>query len=269
MSEDQPKGEQKIGEFSYARDLFVQLFKDDSALINLGYTAKQMAITRPILRYLEEEGELREPGYASFGSEERDEGVNIYSLSGGGHTLFASREVERLDLLSLDAEVFLEGIQRLEAIRFFEDEPEAFVAIVNMIPSAMGYDDLDKLVKGLYEGTYEGGQLGRVSLEKSSPLSKIKSRVSPKTAVFRAAWVDEATKLELVVETNYLSKAIRDEDDIKEYNIWRRLPTQELDGKAWIPFGRKPNVPNKRIREILEAKRDQARVVLVPQTVKA
>lgn len=262
MNEGQPRGEQRLGELNYARDLFIQLFKDDSPLINLGYSARQVAITRPILRHLEEEGRLSWLGDAFFG--EGDEGVNIDTLKHGGYALFANRDLPHLDL-----ENFSAGYARRILMRFFEDEPEGFVAIIDMIPSSASYEDLDALVKGLYEGWYEGGVLEAVSLEKSSPMSKLKSHVLPNTAVFKATWVDEATKLELVVKTNYTSKSIKENKALKEYHMWRRLPAQESNGKTWIPFGRKPNVSNKRIREILETKKSQARVVLVPQPVKA
>ncbi len=246
-----------ISEYAYARDLFVQLFRDEIPLVNLGYNSPQRTLAKLALLFLEkEEGELRLKPQPSvfFGDEGWFVGVQLTRMNRGGYYAYALYDTHGLYLSQFStpeerrwAFCFWEP-----KIRFFEDDYAA-VAEINMIPGNVAIDDIDTLVGHLYEGRY-GEQ---VNMKKISPISVIKTRITPSVATYRAAWTDDETKLELVVESNHTSKATGDKSLANMLYVWRRLPTQNLQGQKWIPFGRKPNISESRMKKILEAKKEK------------
>ena len=91
--------------------------------------------------------------------------------------------------------------------------------------------------------------LFELSLRKENILTKT-ARVLGLTATFRAAWIDEETKRQFVVE---ITEPKREE---REYAIWRKLnPITDTIGTV-IPFGMMANVSStSAARELSEAQR--------------
>lgn len=254
----QQKERTRVPELEYGRELFIRLFRDESPLINLGYTPAQRTAAKRALRSLEEEGRLFLKPYpwVSFGEEYV--GAELAQLEHAGYYLTAFYDASG----KVASGLFPKAKDRLaaqiilgERFGFFEDEPPGHAVIIHILSQEAAEADLATLVKHLYEGS--GGTKRRVRLEEATKLATLKSQILPSAATYRAAWVDEETKLELVVENNFRSKALGEDASIKEVQLWRRLPTQDFKGKSWVPFGRKPNTSKKRLLKILEEKRER------------
>lgn len=210
------------------------------------------------LRSLEGEGRvyLEPSAWVMFDGEDVD--VQLGQLEQGGYYLIASYDVAE----KLVKEVYQDPLKQALALatwgqrfKFFEDEPPEYTAIIHMLPEGAAKADISTLVPSLYEGS--GGTIIRVRIEEENKLATLKSHLLSSVATYRAAWVDQETKLELVVESNFASKTLGDDASIKEVHLWRRLPTQEFEGKSWVPFGRKPNVSKKRLLQILEESKER------------
>lgn len=236
-----------------ARELFIALFPDDSPFVNLGYTAKQTQIAKRVLSNLEnEEANLQMIGTkasVSFHNQNGDDMVDLSQLRHGGYDLVGIHDYV---WLVHGAASRLRALLLGPSVKFFEGEPNEFVAIIRMLPVTDGYNNIDLLVKHLYEGSE--GSRQELNLEKKSIMTTIKSKIIPSTATFRAVWLDDQTKVELVVETDFESKIVGSRN--KNIHVWRRLPEVELDGKKWTPFGRKPNASSEQTMQVLNAKRE-------------
>ncbi len=86
-------------------------------------------------------------------------------------------------------------------------------------------------------------------------LTDIKSVAFPAVATYKATWIDEETKLDLVVETDLYDREVGEPHPKKYVETWRRLPVIEHEGKSWLPFGRKPNVSKEVTKKALETSR--------------
>lgn len=233
--------------FNYGRDLYIKLLQDDTPLVNLGYTAEQRVLARRALSHLEDEEARLSPGYMGgfyypntvvFGLNNfGDFGVRLMQLQGGGYDLQAEMDT------IIEPEIF-------------EDNPR-LLARIDMIPDNVMYEDLDTLVQKLY-----GRDDPRVKgMRRSHLLSRILSHFTP-VATYRAAWVDEDTKLELVVEHNYWGVQVHEEAGFwpdTELDTWRRLPPIKLDGKRWVPFGMKPDTSKRAAQKAPEEAKGKVR----------
>lgn len=271
--------ERDIGEnlnqnLEYGRDLYVQLFQDESPLINLGYSAKQVQFTRSALSLMEREGAFYptpKPRVA-FGnleiiSEDTSPHVWLTTLANGGFKAIAQYPLLWVpDRFENDKGYIHPSPYKTDLIS--EEFPLGVAAVIDILPGDKDYQDVDELVQHLYEGAWLNHyHIRNPKMESPSVLNFLKSRFSTSVAVFRAGWVDENTKLELVVETDIYSrlqgftgeKVISSEGGQKINisvirEVWRRLDQIEKDGLVWAPFGKKPNPSNQSIQKALEGK---------------
>ncbi len=237
-----------LQEFEYGRELFVQLFKDDTPFVNLGYTPKQKALAKRALQHLEEEGSVSQttPRTTShFGID--DEFVTLFQLKHGGYGLHA---------IYAPAEYHMLGTDQQEKIRkeltFFEADFWGKVTFIDMIPEGVNYEDLRVLIPHLYQGNEV--TLRNVPIEPANPLSKTKAFFFS-TSTYKAVWVDDITKLELVVETDFADKDLEVRRPKQAIDVWRRLPVIELDGKSWVPFGKKPGISGEATQKAFEGQK--------------
>lgn len=235
----------KFPDLEYGRDLFVQLFHTETPLINLGYKSSQREIAKPVLRLMESEGRVRLKPLEVYFGESGEATVVLQKLRNGGYYMYADRGGHP------------SFMQMITSKGFFDNEFLTIVARVNMLSGNQDYCDINTLVTHLYEGQITDRP---IHMEPRNPLSQLKSALLPNTAIYKAAWTDEETKLELVIESNFVDKALADGDSQPEIEIWRRLSTQNLEGQKWVPWGKKPNISEDRLKKILEAKK--AKVVV-------
>ncbi len=249
-----PKETELYAAFEYGRDLYMQLFQDDTPLVNLGYTPRQKILARRALSLLENEGTLRlgyrprltfEPENNHSGSETLDDSAGIERLTHEGYQLsgYVTVPWPKGDY-SQEAEDFVR-----ERFGFFESESTGKVVDVRVIPAQIDYTNLDRLVRHLYEGTDYGDVL-TPSLEPESLSARLKKIVIPSVATYKAVWIDDETKLELVIESDFQNRSWGEGG--KDIDIWRRLPQIELDGKSWTPFGKKPNISKQAAQKALQ-----------------
>jgi hypothetical protein len=223
-----------------ARNLFVQLFQTETPLINLGYNTQQREIVKPVLKLMEGEGRVSLKSLEVYFDGIGGATVVLERLKRGGHRLLA------------DKGGHLGFMEMMVGRGFFDNELPTIVAHMCMLPGDKNYSDIQTLVSHLYEGYISNKP---VHLEPSAPLSRLKSMLSPNTAIYKAAWTDDDTKLELIIESNFVDKALADGLSDQEIEIWRRLPTQSLDGQSWVPWGKKPNISEDTLKKILDEKR--------------
>ncbi|QQG40649.1 MAG: hypothetical protein HYV37_03785 [Candidatus Levyibacteriota bacterium] len=166
----------RFPEFEYGRDLYVQLFKDDTPFVNLGYLPYQRIIAERALSILENDGHIRLTPMpcATFTGEKGDLGdaVYLYLLRHDGYSLHA------------DVEVPEGGIDQSWILRhtFFGSEASSTVVEINMLPGDTNCEDLTSLVRHLYEE--KGVQIGghpEIHLEPDALLSRVKSALSSST----------------------------------------------------------------------------------------
>ncbi len=237
-------------DFEYARELFIQVFKDDTPLVNCGYTLSQLGIAKSALSALEEES-IRivltpPPAFVDFGKLGSGRSVELFQLPHGGY--------------KLDAEY---NINDYNGIDFFEFPYHHSAAIFSAIPENVGLEDIPRLVKNLYEGS--DSDLCDTHMVQRNPLTQRLNSVLDSLVTFRAFWVDERTKIDLVVETNFTTETDRAEIGSEDVtHIWRRLPTQELEGQRWFIFGRKPNISKDLILWPLQNEIRQTTISLEP-----
>lgn len=248
MSQEFKEGKTHLSEFEYGRNLYIHLFQDDTPFVNLGYPPSLRALAKKALYPLQDEVSMGPgPRPNLYFEGENEEWGTIYLLKHGGYILRAAVELPRYDFSTSFSER-----EKLEAeFTFFESEGHGYVAFIDMIPEDVNYEDLNRLVPHLYEGT-EIWSSSNVSLELSNQLSRLKSHLFSEVSTFRAVWIDEGTKLDLVVETDFSDKDDQVRNPQKYIDVWRRLPIIELDGKGWIPFGKKPNISRKSAQQAFE-----------------
>lgn len=236
----------------YGRDLTVQLFQDDSPLVNLGYSTKQKDAVRRALRTLEEPGKFyQQPQpYVEFGQRPKDEGDDapqawLTELQHGGYKVKTSIRPTFTDL----------GYVSNFVVTFPpEADIEVVVGVFEMLPAQTDVNDINGLVKHLYEGAFVNrfGSRQGPGMQRPSLFSTLRSKLSSSVSTFKAGWVDESTKLELVVETDAYSRLFGRKFGSKVQETWRKLPEIELEGQSWIPFGKKPNPSREVISRVLK-----------------
>ncbi len=255
--------------FEYGRDLYVALFKDDAPFVNLGFAPRQKGLARRVLSQLEGPGTVVLSPYPCAYFTETDplnptdtqDAVYMRFLRHSGYNIHAdipTPSYYKADPLSAvwPPEPLYDSFDAyrsaLQEMTFFEGDDPGVVAVVNMLPWTTDYSDVNQLVKHLYEGTEISNNI--ITAEPQTLASRLKSPFSPKTATFRAAWVDDQTKLDLVVESDFMDRVFDTKKPEKYIDIWRRLPELDQDGQIWIPFGKKPNSSNKNAKLAFEAK---------------
>lgn len=235
------------------------MFRDESPLINLGYTAQQRRLLTHVLRTLEGRAEIRFHSgttqfFADFGDENGWAGVNLAHPTRLVYDLSATYDHDFLIDGGFDSRA---GVLLLPLNNpVYEDEAIEILLNMSMVTGDVPLEDLNRLVRLLYEDASPQ----RIRLWKEGAITNLASRISPKIAPFKVTWLDDTTKLDLVVESNALPKYDQREKR-RSFHVWRRLPTVELCGQQWNPFGSKPNVSQDRIMKLLQDKKEGAGIV--------
>lgn len=225
----------RFPQLARARELFIALFRDRLPLVNLGYTNLQIEFTVPAMRLIEGEGEvITDPKdkylpYLNFDSSTNPgENANISCLPNNGFLLFVSRDTAGEEELTDH-----EGLIRLligNPIKVIDD---IVVAKAGLFPELeVDAIDLSLVVPALYSTEM---RLKRETL--TTKVSRKVANLGP--ATFRAAWLDDRTKIEFAVEIidPQLRRIGLAESD---YTLWRRLNAVSDNQGAMTPFGQKP-----------------------------
>lgn len=286
MTQEQgPKGKVEISQFTelrYARDLFVHLFRDGIPFVNLGYGSAQVQTALTALRQLEnEEGIVTSPHLVRFTDEDQYYSSTLLRLKHGGWQLVADRNIlKQLKDAATESEtremIFLKYMTYKPQVPFFTNESADYMLILDMLPTGEGLEDIGKLVPKLYE-TVEFTGRDFDSMIEDTPVNRFRARFfSPYHSTFRAAWFDDETKRDLVIQhvdrhTRRMAKhgSYGEDQEEGKIDIWRRLPKQELDGKSWTPFGRKLSASSEQAMRAFESDRSvvTGKLVLAPQKV--
>ncbi len=232
-------------ELARARSLFIVLFKDDSPLINLGYTGGQRRETKPVLILIQESGEVLNPETTNqslyFVDDSGQQFVEIALLpKDAGFSLFAAKDPVSRGLVGLLGALTTELHPPV-----FDDS--FAVAQINLVRQNTIERDLSRLIPAFYEEGYALPQLKPDSL-----LSRA-GRMLGKTTTFRAQWTDDIQR-DFVVEL----KPPTSESKEGYYHHWRRLaPLSDFQGTV-VPIGRKPNSSKDQILETLNRQPERA-----------
>lgn len=270
---ERDNGEAYTSDLKYGRDIYVKLFQDENPLINLGYSAKQIQFTRRALLTMEEEGTYfpTPKPRVYFGdpdgliSENLNPHVWLTTLKNGGFKAIAEYPLLWMPDRNDEEKGYISS-GNFKSDLPLEEFPGEVVAVIDMLPAGK-YDEEEVLVRHLYEGAWLNHYHERnPQIGKPNFANWLRSRFSTSVAAFRSGWVDENTKLELVVETDIYSRLkglkgshfVQTEsgrrDILAVTEVWRRLPEIEHEGAFWVPFGKKPNPSRQSIQKALEGK---------------
>lgn len=231
----------RFPELARARNLYIDLFKDDSSLVNCGYTAQQKVLAKDALQLIEGPGKIYHPNKPKL--------TQLVFMEGGKWAAIKKFANEvGYELTAVNEPYFARTpawevayVMRTEKSPVFEMD---YVAIINLVKQGTVEDNLDSLIHTFFnEGAYS-----LTKTQKENPLSKV-TRALGMTATYRARWVDESTKLEFVIE---IKSPTDKELGGPFYHTWRRLNAiSDAKGKV-IPFGRKANVSKEKVLRTLD-----------------
>jgi hypothetical protein len=245
------EGLSQYADLARARALYIDLFTDASSLVNLGYTARQIAYTRPVLFLLEEEGSVAthipDFPYFQFEDDEAVKSLEVYYLD-------RKNDGFRLQARRNDAMRWAETPEQILQATLFSspflnifDENSMDVVDISLFSPEMPTDNIEYLINQLCKNYIEG----KKSIKRKSPLNDALSKIGL-IATYKAAWVDERTKHEFVAE-------IHDPvDDYSEYVAYRKLQVVNDNVGTMLPIGRKPNITQDKVTQVLTQRASQA-----------
>jgi hypothetical protein len=230
----------KFPQLARGRNLYIALFKDDSPLVNLGYTASQKRLAKEVLHLVGGPGKIwhpDKPALTQLVFMEGSKWVAMKEIPGEiGYEMQAVNEPS----FSHTPVGLIAQVLRSQENPVFEMD---YVSFVNLVKENTIETNLDSLIKSFYSSRFFYSK----RIEKESPLSRV-SRALGITATYRGKWVDENTKLEFAVE---VKSSADKEIGGPFYQTWRRLnPISDLKGKV-IPFGRKPDSSKNKVLDML------------------
>lgn len=246
----------QYSDLARARELFIDLFQDRAPLVNLGYTGRQIEFALPVLRLLEGEGgvatHIRNNPYLEFNSDDpHAEGLQVYHLpKREGFYLFAVRDetARGWGELSRDQRI-MRMLTARQPVVIFQDFPEQ-VAHIGLFEESADINNLDYLVRQFFADSFTDAPMG---MKAENPVTRA-ARAVGVAGTYRAAWVDERTKLEFVAKVD----APEDKGLGSEYITYRKLkPVSDLRG-TMIPIGKKANASEDKVTQILSARNRQA-----------
>lgn len=236
-------------DLEYGRELFINLFKDSTPFINMGYSPSQIELAKIPLRLIEEEG-TQSGNRVQWRTDDYVYSTNLHGMNYGGFYLEGGSNHMLLFFVGPEED----RVQHLRAstprVKFFDYETEQMFALA-MVPSDI--DDTHSLVTKLYETSYG-------EMKKRDLIDNVVPRQGYDRGIYTAAWMDDKTKLDLVVKykhktlNEYLLAEIGQKDG--KIDVWRRLPNVELEGAEWTPYGRKPNTSVSQAMSAFEKKED-------------
>lgn len=237
----------------YVRDLYIQLFETAAPFYSLGYNPSQIERARISLKQLENEKAVANQALRIVSFKSEDERYAAYlmpSRLGGWRLEIADNKLTLGMKEASSAEEATLALFNVDLkLQFFEQEGNGVLGIFYIFPETAGYSDINLLIKHLYDTEY-------YLMLQDDPISRIKAKFSGANATYKAAWVDEETKRDLVVHIShkYMKLGVYKETEGK-LDVWRRLPEQELDGVRWIPFGRKINTSTQQSMAVFESQK--------------
>lgn len=238
-----------------ARELFIDLFEDSMPLVNLGYTRKQIAFASPTLRLLEGEGLIEtytddNPFLLFNSADPHAEWLNVYALPNRiGFELSAHRDEFWRGWGELSRDQRLRRMLTFtDPVDIFQDYPSQ-VASIALFEDGTDMNDLDYLVRHFVVDSSTRAPMG---MKVENPLTRIAKSIGL-VGTYRAAWVDEQTKLEFVVKI----EAPEHRRDGPDYVTYRKLrPIFDSNG-TMTPVGKKANASPKQVTQILSEKKKQ------------
>lgn len=262
-----PTVEQGQASMEYARDLFADYFETqgNNAFTTLGYTDQQKTEVKRALGTMAEVEGIYEHNPSRVRYNQLDEGLGIIyesqlsGLNNGGYKLFAGNLYQIGDKTNAAIKHIEETKTNLPKEHLLDT-----LGVIEMLGEDVDLRNADDLVKHLYNGAWANRFLRQnfVSDMNSMGLKGfLKNLASRSQANYKAGWIDDATNLELVVETDVYSKLLKLRHQYSAprtgtvREVWRRLPEVEaVDGKIWTPFGKKPNPSQQEMQRVLENK---------------
>lgn len=266
--------QQLFQELKQIRELSLDILGDNSTFVNLGYTHKQMGDAKHVLAVLEEDladVEFSPRLEARFHDDSEARNVFLTKLRNGGFSLtgkFDEFKQAKSDAGRGDPNF---RFSRQEFYKFLTSQIDTTspysivegnvgtVAVIRVLPNIPDLTgDLDKLVKNLYVGTEEDSRRN-VGMQRKNKATQALSRLLP-IATYRAVWVDERTKLELIVQSNFETRGKVAAEYLSQepvIDIWRRINVANLDQKNMIGFGRKPNINSEKALESLNTQKEK------------
>ncbi|MCS7091970.1 MAG: hypothetical protein NZM26_01305 [Patescibacteria group bacterium] len=244
-------------DLALARNLFIQLFSDRSPLVNLGYTNEHIDYAWPVLRLLEGGGkvmtQIRRYPYLSFTNPQFPdaESLQIYHLpEKRGFSLFATRDENSRRFANLSPEErLMREIFTMQPVIIFEDLPQQVAHICLFRAKDPKLNSLDYLVESIFCGWFTDPLFG---LHPEGFVTKFARRINL-AGTYRAAFLDEGTKLEFVIELN-----VPEEKRVVSV-VYRKLNPVTSGGVTMIPIGKKPN---KSIDEVKRAFSQHSRQIV-------
>lgn len=239
------------------RELFIDLFQDRTPLVNLGYTARQIEFALPVLRLLEDKGRvvtsLPNNPYLYFNDPD-DPGAESLGIS-----YLPKRE--GFDLSGFRDEAFRgwSGLSYEERLWRFFLQPRSVVihqdflqavARIGLFEEGAEIDNLDYLINQFFNRSFTNARMGMMA---ENPATRA-ARAVGVAGTYRAAWVDERTKLEFVAKMDIPE----DKSTGSTYVTFRKLtPVFDSRGKM-VPIGKKASTSEDKVTKILSARNRQA-----------
>lgn len=252
--------ERDAAELQRIRELVIGVFKDESPFVNLGYTTRQTQFALPVIRLLEEEGKVTrprkdQPAILHFFNPEdpRAEYGSIYGLEDGeGFAMEAVRDETLRDSgedFSPEERVLMALTKVVNTDVFGDFDPE--VAHIVLFHDGFDMTNLDSIMRAI---SYRSTRSPRGM--KPETLTNSVTRNLGRNGTYRAAWVDEDTKLEFVARLDHPANEFLQ----PLYVAYRKLSqVEDPSGKMHV-IGRKANQSEDRVNEILERKKDRVTI---------
>ncbi len=250
------KGLAQYPDLARAREIFIDLLQDKLPLIKLGYTGKQIEFALPVLRLLEDEGEvathIRNNPYLYFSNPNDPwaEALQVYRLpKRQGFYLWAIRDETARGWGNLSkTERFKRILQAKQPVVIFQDLPEQ-VAHIGLFEEGADINNLDYLVRRLIiDVLITNAPLG---IRAENPVTKF-ARAVGATATYEAAWVDPQTQLEFVAKVD-LPRG-KKPDPVQSVCVgYRKLvpPLRNYMGKTMTVIGKVPNTSDEKVTKVL------------------
>lgn len=238
-----PSGDilQQFPELQRARGLFIDLFKDRSPLVSLGYTSRQIGRTMPVLQLIEGDGKVEISHFLpnlSF-QKPRDPNVETATIDQlpdfNGYYLYATNERR---VKGENREERLWDSLKPNPNRMFETD-EISVAQIILFKERANVKDLKYLVKTVIALEYFP-----VKVQRENFVSRFVKEFGL-VGTFQATWLDN-NRTEFVVKAE-----VPNELTETAYYHWKLLkPISDRYGVI-TPVGQKPNISHRKIDKIL------------------
>ncbi len=240
----------KFPELFRARELFINLFSDQSPFINLGYSRQQMLYALPSIGLIQDEGKLVIDNFKNDPNLTFDDTLGSWDLWTGiyhlpdkqGSYLFSTRERTITHEMSV-SERFFAMISGPSVSIFGENDLK--VAHIALFNENAPINNLDYLLPILYKNIITDAPM---NIRKEGIINKLGRKLKI-LGTYQASWVDEKTKLEFVAKIEIPEM----EGYEPEYVHWRKLFQVKDDKGTMTPIGQKAISSIGKIKAILDS----------------